>query len=304
MKTLSLAVLFLAGFVYGYGQSYIPFPTENAEWIIHHYNAGNGGTPSTQYFSYRLEGDTLLNDTLYHTFYYTHASNPGWSALVAGVREENKRVYFRQFGDLAAGGTCIGWTESEVLIYDFNIEEVGDSLYLPTQGGMSLFVAQSIDSVLINDTYRTRWTFMPFEYMCQPFWYTYIEGIGGDHHPFGHIVWMTQEISQYISCLNIDEQFAFSWFEQPPLCDLADYVGVPETAHPVPHCYMSGTTLIFDPAFDWRGARVQLFASNGQRIAEWSQPQWTFDLTEWPSGLYVVRIERPDGSVALNKVVR
>lgn len=304
MKTLSLFIFFLICFVNVDGQEYTPFPTANAEWIIHHYNAGNGGTPSTQYFSYRLEGDTLLNDTLYHTFYYRHAYNPQWSTLVAGMREENKRVYFRQFGDLGMANSCVGWGESEVLIYDFNIEDVGDSLYLPTQGGMSLFVAQSIDSVLINGTYRTRWTFMPYEYMCQPFWYTYIEGIGGDHHPFGHIVWMTQEVSQYVSCLTIDEEFTFSWFEEPPLCDLADFVGVEEQEGALPDCYMHGTTLVFDPSHDWIGTRVQLFSINGQCISEWTQPQLSFDLSQWPAGLYMVRMQAPDGSVATRKVVR
>lgn len=304
MKTLSLFIFFLICFVHVDGQEYIPFPTANAEWIIRHTNAGNGGTPSTSYYSYAVQGDTLVNDTLYHRVLFNTTYSPNLNAIIGGFREENKRVYFRSLGNLGLTNVCVNWGDVEYLIYDFNIDEVGDSLYLPTQGEMSLFVAQSIDSIWINNSYRTRWTFMPYSGMCQPFWYTYIEGVGSDRHPFGHIVWMTQEISDLISCMTIDGQFEYSAFSSPPLCDLADFVGVDEPEGVLPDCYMHGTTLVFDPSHDWIGTRVQLFSINGQCISEWTQPQLSFDLSQWPAGLYMVRMQAPDGSVATRKVVR
>jgi hypothetical protein len=286
------------------GQSYTPFPTNNAEWIVKHTNAGNGGPPSSSYFSYEMQGDTLLNDTLYHKMYYSSMWNPDGNILSAGLREENRRVYFRRMGDLGISNVCVNWVDQEFLIYDFNIDEVGDSLYLPTQEGMSLFVAQSIDSILVNGTYRTRWNFSPYQDMCQPFWYTYIEGIGSDRHPFGHIVWMTQESSDLLSCMTNNGQFEYSAYPVPPLCDLADYVSVNETNTTEPKLFMNGTLLVLDQSYDWKDTHLEIFSSSGQRVFDQYQTEAQYDLASWVSGLYIVKVQMSDGSIFKTKVIR
>jgi hypothetical protein len=278
-----------------FAQTYTPFPTADAQWITKRYNAGNGGTPSTNYYVYSMLGDTLINDTTYHKVYYQNPLSPSVISLSAGLREQDQRVYLRPLGNADGFNSCVNDFGPEYLIYDFTIDEVGDSLYLPTSDEMSLFVAQEIDSVLVNGTYRTRWTFMPFEDMCSPFWYTYIEGIGSVNHPFGQGIWMTQEISHTLSCMTIDGVFEYSFYPVPPLCDIEDFVGVEERKKEDPKIYVSGSTLIFDQVLDWRGAWVEIYTSSGLLISYWDLDKSQIELNDMASGIYIVRVMQRDG---------
>jgi len=287
-----------------FAQTYTAFPTADAQWITKRYNAGNGGTPSTNYYVYSMLGDTLINDTTYHKVYYQNPLIPSVISLSAGLREQDQRVYIRPLGNADGFNSCVNDFGPEYLIYDFTIDEVGDSLYLPTSDEMSLFVAQEIDSVLVNGTYRTRWTFMPFEDMCSPFWYTYVEGIGSVNHPFGQGIWMTQEISHTLSCMTIDGVFEYSFYPVPPLCDIEDFVGVEEDAISQPSVYVYGTVLCLDPLFDWRGTRMSVFSMSGQCVADFYPIQTQTDMSGWSAGIYVVEIQLTDGLVMHKKLNR
>jgi hypothetical protein len=304
MKNVLLFGALLCGAAEILAQSYVPFPTASAQWITKRYNAGNGGTPSTNFYVYTMQGDTLINDTTYHKVYFQYPQSTSSNLLSAGIREQNQRVYIRPLGNADGFVSCINDFGPEYLIYDFTIDEVGDSLYLPTSDALSLFVTQSIDSVLVNGTYRTRWTLMPFEDMCSPFWYTYIEGIGSVNHPFGQGIWMTQEISHTLSCMTVNGVFEYSFYPVPPLCDIADFIGVEDLGDRDPKIYLQGTMLNFDPAYDWRGAHLAIYNTNGQRVAEWNQINTQTDLGAWSSGIYMVQVLLPNGVVIHKKLLR
>jgi hypothetical protein len=304
MKNLLLLLMVMCLALEVFTQTYTPFPTGNTQWITKRYNAGNGGTPSTNYHVYTMQGDTLINDTTYHKVYFQYPQSPQYMPLSAGIREQDQRVYIRPLGSADGFNSCVDDFVPEYLIYDFTIDEVGDSLYLPTSDEMSLFVAQEIDSILVNGTYRTRWTFMPYEDMCSPFWYTYIEGIGSVNHPFGQGIWMTQEISHTLSCMTIDGVFEYSFYPVPPLCDIADFVGVEEAKFREPIIYFEGTTLHLDPAFDWHDAQIAVFNVSGQCVANWKPLQVEKDLSELSSGMYFVQVRLSNGTAICKKVLR
>lgn len=283
-------------------QDYTPFPVDDAEWIIKRYFAGNGGPTSTSFASFAMEGDTLVEDTLYHKIYLRYASNPNSPLLVAGMREENKRVYYRKIGYGEFGNTCLE-AEQEYLVYDFTLDEVGDSLYLPISLDMSLFVVQSIDSVWINDSYRTRWQLMPYQDMCSPFWYTYIEGIGSDRHPLGHAVWMTQEMSFTLSCYTHQDVFEYSYYPEPPLCDLADYVGIDEElGENLWHAYFDGSNIVWHLAQEVTPMRIELYTASGAKCDVENRTNGSMDVGALPAGIYMLRLVDSEGVVYITKV--
>lgn len=304
MKGLTLSVLAICCAVQLYAQTYTPFPESDAQWITKLYNAGNGGNPSTYYHVYTMQGDTLINDTLYHKVYFQYAQSPQYVSLSACMREQDQRVYVRPMINGSGFNSCINADEQEFLIYDFTIDEVGDSLYLPTQDGQSLFVTQTIDSVLVGGEYRTRWTLMPYEDMCSPMWYTYIEGVGSERHPFGQLVWMTWEVSYSLSCMTLGGEFQYSFYPVPPLCDIDDFIGIEEMNMTSTAIYTDGSTLHLDPRYDWRDAQVSIYNGHGQCLADWQPVRLEKDLGEWAIGMYLVRVRLGNGSVICKKVMR
>jgi hypothetical protein len=157
---------------------YHTFPDSAASWNISIFaECGMFGTGYTTY-SFQLTGDTNINGQTYHKLsipfvYETHTGTCFISQTTgyqAALREDiaDKKVY-------------IVWPDSsEQLLFDFTME-VGDILtgYMATMSG-SIEVVQSIDSVLVNGTYRKRW-------LINPYYNIYlIEGVGstfGFLHP-------------------------------------------------------------------------------------------------------------------------
>jgi hypothetical protein len=297
MKKLLCLILLAVTVKISQAQDYQPFPTDDAQWIVKRYNAGNGGPSSTSYSAFTVSGDTLINDTIYHKVYLQFAGNPDFSVVIAGMREEAKRVFVREFGMTGFGNLCVQG-EGEHLIYDFNIDAVGDSLYLPTNDGLSLFVTQSIDSVEVAGTYRTRWTLAPYEGMCSPFWYTYVEGIGSDRHPFGQIVWMTSEISFSLSCMTRSGVFEYSMYPEPPLCDLDDFVEVSESVEEETfNINFDGQQLFWNSKPASPITYIDVYTISGQRMQTAAYSSGSLSMGSSAAGFYVVQLRSINGIV-------
>ena len=69
MKTRRILFTMLIIFAKATAQTYIPFPTDSAQWSVGHTQY----TPLSQTaFQYKMKGDTLLNGIIYHKIYYSH----------------------------------------------------------------------------------------------------------------------------------------------------------------------------------------------------------------------------------------
>lgn len=221
---MRLPILALAGSIAAVtvAQDYVPFPVSGAEWIVQRTAAGgSGGKTSISFSSYTLAGDTAVNDTVYHKVHERMGYAPGIATLVAGLREEGKKVYVRRLGYNGLPGACQSDPSFETLLYDFNLDAPGDSLIIQHPWiGEVVFRVTSIDSVNVNSAPRRRINCENLSFSCGPLPFTYIEGVGSERHLFDPFMQQTYEINYLLSCFKMDEAFHYSAFVTPPLCDI------------------------------------------------------------------------------------
>ena len=124
-----------------------------------------GNSYSTDY--HRFYGDTIINDTAYKKVWVSEdESHDSWYFLGSFIREENKRVYYREM--FMADG----------LLYDFNLN-LGDSVLLNNSraaDNLWLTLAE-IDSIETSDGPRERWRMESSVYQNSEYW---IRGIGSE----------------------------------------------------------------------------------------------------------------------------
>jgi len=183
MKKSILFLLLIAAISVG-AQKYVPFPTENAQWNMHYRTSESGLVFESIILNYFLQGDTLINSKLYKKLYLkTGTSESPLMKLKGAIREENKRIYlidFAVWGYMSQVRPLSSGTKkcmkqviqnngygTEYLLYDFNKNQVGDTLY-KYQYGFGKIIA--IDSVLVQNSYRKRYKIYDNEYV--------VEGIG------------------------------------------------------------------------------------------------------------------------------
>ena len=171
-KLLVIFTTITVVFAHAQTNVYHPFPDSNAVWNYHYgfYCFMNG--VADELYSITFAGDTVIGGQSYHklrTPYVQSFSTGTCNGLSAGyqgaIRQEvaAKKVFF-----------VPPTTGTEQLLYDFNLH-AGDTVkgYL---GSMAYprDVVQSVDSVLVGNTYRKRWN-LPC-YFIQ-----LIEGVGSTY---------------------------------------------------------------------------------------------------------------------------
>lgn len=190
MKKLIIYLLLIVSISVA-AQKYVPFPTENAQWNVHYRNRISYSDYLSIFYSYVLQGDTVINTKAYRKL-YLKSSTDGQQSIrfIGGIREENKRIYWKDnyyFGGNMWGiksltneqKNCmkqhINAIDNEIVLYDFNSKNVGDTLFSGIYSGKIL----AIDSVLIQNTYRKRYAVECFMLTIGKYSYDYIvEGIG------------------------------------------------------------------------------------------------------------------------------
>ena len=132
-------------------QDYIPFPDSIAAWnvstsyLVGEFNSASHGS------TYRMEGDSLINDSLYSLLYKRFSWSTSFFTgtlsnsdqpfiLIGGVREDNSgKVWFRsmtsnnEWWDVSGSGIFFDGS-SEYLMYDFGLQ-IGDSILVYVDGG-------------------------------------------------------------------------------------------------------------------------------------------------------------------------
>lgn len=171
MKNLSLLLLssliiLISNFIQA--QDYVPFPTDNATWRVHHFSAFGGSS----IIETKMTGDTIFNNKNYQKIYQNvlNSGNPDSMQFQVGLREEEKKIYVIN-PDIF----------EEILLYDFT-KEAGDSVTFTTFNPSFPNIItltkkiESVDSILMLDgSYRKRFFFPAFSYHPDEYW---IEGIG------------------------------------------------------------------------------------------------------------------------------
>lgn len=152
-RTILLTILAYSFTLIGQTNTYHPFPTNNAVWNFNANAVCLTGGSTMESFSIIMTGDTTINGITYKKLQTPHVNrnmsgscafkNKGYQGA---VREDasNKMIYLLKPQET-----------SEQLLYDFNLQ-VGDSIKGVLDIGMGDVVI-SIDSVLVRNSYRTRW---------------------------------------------------------------------------------------------------------------------------------------------------
>ncbi|MBP8994198.1 MAG: T9SS type A sorting domain-containing protein [Bacteroidales bacterium] len=183
-KNILIALILFPLVAFPQDYEYIPFPVSGVIWSEVYQPPLDmyGNFPPPIYERFTLSGeDTIINEISYKKQYIFSDSvfNKSNATCIGGIREdENKRVYFKgisihflkpSFAIIINNGGNEG---DELLLYDFNIS-IGDTIKIDN---LSMFdeviVVSSIDTVLIGDKYRKKFSFSPIN------WVKWIEGIG------------------------------------------------------------------------------------------------------------------------------
>ena len=195
MKKITISLLFVLLALNTFGQTYEPFPEDNAYWSAMHCEPGPFVTKSA-FVKAGVFGDTLINEKTYRKVYMQGVYDNEFQCDDCGFdfdidmatyfisyREEDKVIYFvpqtNGFGD--PPGT-------EYPIFDFNVSNVGETvtgyeyLFLPDTPDYGVLMetetltVESIDNVTMSDgSLRRRINFEPLTYGLKESW---IEGIG------------------------------------------------------------------------------------------------------------------------------
>lgn len=174
---LSFTILLVANF--SFSQTYIPFPTEVAQWnqVDTWYDGGPWGTYQTYNYQYRMDGDTTLDGIVYNKMYrLVNETSPQY---IGGMREDdNRNIYFYPESSYLEHGIAFPGDTSEYLLYTFNNLEVGTILNINDHNNIEVI---EIDSVLFNEIYHKRYTLSGTGMLGWEYW---IEGIGSSDELF------------------------------------------------------------------------------------------------------------------------
>lgn len=268
----------------------MPFPMENAKWNVDYLSMDCPPSPALcEQGAFAVAGDTLIGGIAYTNINSVHLGQITTNAFIQ-FREDT--VQRKVFGL---------WNGQEHLVYDFSLA-IGDTFFVPQplSGGEEFYIITSIDTVLVGNSMRKRFTFQGVETLPEnSFW---IEGIGGGAGPFmSHYVFESWSVLRCFS--DNDELLYSSPFPYPPQYLLQQYpwyeycdtsvVGVDDRNSATVHIYpnpasnlvrldVSGTQAQID--------RLEAFSALGNAMNIARIDPHSINISDWPSGLYIVRI--------------
>ena len=134
------------------------FPLSGAKWTELSFRTDplGGGNYDSTYYSYQLEGDTVINDIRRSKLYYScpKCFDPEEPSLLAGFfHVDEKKVYYRVYEWHFT--SCVEETEDDYLLYDFGLD-VGDNVSRCEYGRSNRIT--DIDSVMLGQQKRKRYT--------------------------------------------------------------------------------------------------------------------------------------------------
>ena len=276
---LIVGLIFWGG-MKGQANVYHPFPDSNAVWIGQFQNS-TGQLYQTDE-DYYLNGDTVINSTVYSKLYKNYHE----------VEIDNYLQVIYDFGIILgeyAGGIRNDTTQrkifycasnQECLLYNFSLQ-VGDSIntsqYCGTTSAPHAYV-ESIDSIFIGNNYRKRFN---IHNDLSPV--SYIEGIGSDN---GLLMGMDYfETSSSLYCFYQNDSLKYS--------SGCDFVGIEDVRN-------SSTIKIYpNPSNNQitiKGKRINTYIlSNtvGQVIKEGKQngDETTIEVSALPNGIYILGLD-------------
>lgn len=264
--------------------NYIPFPTSQGDWTYRYF--GDYGELTNEYYYFQLNGDTIINDSIYKKIYGENYFDEDWldDGYLGAIREQSKVIYF-----------IPDTSSTELVLYNFNLN-IGDTIIHPF-GGASCYddtvYVYEIDSVLISNNYHKRISFED-----GPAW---IEGIGSIAYLLHPFEFLCVSGNLNLQCMMNDNQIL--WGESNSLCFVSvDEIEIPESDLSI---YPNPSNSIFTINHK-SGLIDQIFVSDNAgriiiKMSDLNQHQVRID--KLPSGSYIVRIIDDRGRISINKLI-
>jgi len=278
-------------------QTYIPFPTDSAEWSVATYLGSTAEDHIFQTTNYGISGDTIINSKTYHKIVSSISSTFDVSDLgnyyVAAFREENKIIYFLKHESV-----------SEDTLYNFNLG-LGDLMpsAFANQTTSSLDSIVLIDSIQLGGIYHKKYnTFLDSTNTnIGTFSNSLVEGLGAlsgkrvfpttDTYSFFHSILLCFKQNGEIKYQNemLNTCYYYTEFYDGPN-SISEPLGTNELAN----IYPNPSKDIFTVQLNRSSlASVTLKTAEGKTI--FSQKNWRtgtsqLDMSNHPSGVYIVEI--------------
>jgi len=280
MRKLLLALFATPLFSVAQTSTYFPFPVDSATWSVEYWDV----TPPFGYdcwntWHYGINGDTMIGSNTYHKIYQT---NVQYNVLIDTIYNSSNAVYVSAFReDSMKRIWAIGsWDTIERLLYDFSVN-VGDTVYVDYFWQSA--VVDSIDSVLINNSYRK--TIL----LHDQNWSTHewIEGIGSMD---GLLSWqMVSSFSERLICHSQHDQLYYSVYTYCH-CD-HNLNGVAEQEEEHLNIYPSPSNGGFEVDNVVGAMRLEMFDASGRLVKQQEIADHLYvDCAQLPDGIYFIRL--------------
>ena len=221
--TFSFVFLWLTTFC----QTYIPFPTHQAQWNCRFsqfwYNSPNDNGTENDQLTYFTDGDTVINFMNYTKIAGTDLHNTYWIRPVTGVYQYsyfsgpgyigcyrndsiNRRVLYLPYDSV-----------NEKVLYDFSLN-IGDTLHnwWTNKQGFNLndfIIVSNIDSVQIDGIFRKR--FMTTSSIGNT--YPIIEGIGSEGGLLNPLSYDLLAFDGHLDCFKVNQKTIYP--DSTVVCD-------------------------------------------------------------------------------------
>lgn len=278
---------------------YHPFPDSAATWNIHFgWYCFMNGTGDENY-SITISGDTLISSQTYHklTTPYVESFSTGTCGGIStgykgAIREDtlNRKVFFIPPTDT-----------TEQLLYDFTMQ-VGDTVkgYIET---FNVDIVQSIDSVLVGNNYRKRWSINP-SYQID-----FIEGIGSTYGLIEFSPGFTDAAFFSITCFQQNGQTLYP--DTITNCQLImtsvnSIESYSTLANISPNPFSTRTTVqITSSELRSTSYELEMYDVFGRMVKEFAirSSPFVIERGNLPSGIYFIQLEEEGKPVAAGKLV-
>jgi hypothetical protein len=299
MKNLLIFLLIIFTVELAYSQQYKPFPDSNAAWKESHFFVYGSSFNERIKIHHEIENDTLINAKVYHKITKT-----GYSELLEGsststtyynneyvgaIREDAfRRVFFIKKNHGV-----------EELLYDFNLN-IGDTL--PEMHGLNIYydyIVEGIDSVLVAEIYHKTYTIRKNNWLN---YFDFIEGVGTT----SGLLTKGGFFDDYYSNLDCFKQNGIGAYPSGEECELYIPLQVNNIKQEKISIIPNPTTGIL--YFDFMENNIQklnIFDISGKKIIEKSdvQKSETIDLSEYKSGIYIIKVHTDKETFTL-KIVK
>jgi hypothetical protein len=300
MKSIfTICLLFLSGLA-SYAQEV--FPLSNSRWT-ELLTLGEYPHSTTIFFSYVLQGDTIIDGIQRSKVYFIPDINKRDSLLTGYFHTKGKVIYYRQDVNdvtdcwLGRCEICDEFFGKDYPLYDFSLEE-GDT-YVNSFGNK--LTVNSVDTLVINGIKRKRINFNDSGSSC------WIEGMGSNTGLFRHVekTPTSAAYSRSFACFSHNGTVLYLGHSFPdcPQANFSSLNKIDQDSVKVFFNHHRHTISIVSP---YAIKRVKVFNANGLLLQEEKingEFQIVLHKCMLTSGVYIVNIVFQDGKNEIRKLL-